>query len=439
MALAKLHIPDEEGAVCAIREADWPAPFVSGLEYGAPARGPWNIVHIGMLIPESHQVFVCAQGCLRGVVLTAAEMGASERFSTITVKENNLLDGDMEQLMIDGVDEILSKLPYRPKAVLVFTSCVHHFSGCDLNLVYRELRRKHPDVDFTDCYMTPILRKSKITPDALMRKQLYSLLHQTDQNPNAVNLIGNNVPTDGSSELITMLAEKYKVRDICSCHSYDEYQEMAESAWNISYNPAAGTAGQELEQRLGQKHLYLPLSYDYEEIKNCLQRLADALKLKIPDVKVLQSRADATLADALASVGNLPIAIDYTATPRPLGLAKLLLEHGFYVTTVYADSFIEEERPAFDWLRLHAPELKISATVHAKMCVLPKPTDGKILAIGQKAAWFSATRYFVNLVEGGGHYGFNGICRLAAEISQAAREEKDTQKLIQIKGWGCCG
>ena len=64
-----------------ISEAKFPAPFTSGLEYGAPARGTWNIVHVGMLIPQAHQIFVCAQGCLRGVVLTAAEMGASERFS----------------------------------------------------------------------------------------------------------------------------------------------------------------------------------------------------------------------------------------------------------------------------------------------------------------------------------------------------------------------
>ena len=85
-----------------IGQADYPAPFASGLEYSAPARGTWNIVHTGMLIPEAHQIFVCAQGCLRGVVLTAAEMGAQDRFSTVAVRENNVLNGDMESLIIDG-------------------------------------------------------------------------------------------------------------------------------------------------------------------------------------------------------------------------------------------------------------------------------------------------------------------------------------------------
>ena len=112
-----------------IRDASFPSPFPSGLEYASPARGTWNIVHTGMLIPEAHEIFVCAASCLRGVVLTAAELGMSHRFSTVEVKERNLLEGDMEELVIEGVSDIIEKLPKRPPAVLVYTSCVHHFAG----------------------------------------------------------------------------------------------------------------------------------------------------------------------------------------------------------------------------------------------------------------------------------------------------------------------
>ena len=45
-----------------IADANFPAPFRSGLEYSSPARGTWNIVHTGMLIPEAHEIFVCAAG-----------------------------------------------------------------------------------------------------------------------------------------------------------------------------------------------------------------------------------------------------------------------------------------------------------------------------------------------------------------------------------------
>ena len=85
--------------------------------------------------------FVCAQSCLRGVVLTAAEMNAIDRFSNIIVRENNILEGDTEDLIIQSIGEILSKLSYTPKAILLYTSCIHHFIGCDLKLVYKNLEK----------------------------------------------------------------------------------------------------------------------------------------------------------------------------------------------------------------------------------------------------------------------------------------------------------
>ena len=218
-----------------ITNANFPSPFVSGLEYATPARGTWNIVHTGMLIPEAHEIFVCAASCLRGVVLTAAEMHAEDRFSTVEIKEHNLLDGDMEDLLIDGVSDIIEKLPKRPPAVLVYTSCVHHFAGCDLEMVYRELRDRFPDIDFTDCYMNPIMRKSGMTPDQLMRSRLYMLLKEREKKESAVAIIGNDLPTREESELLQILkAAGLKIHEITSCKTYAEYQEMAESSYYIS-------------------------------------------------------------------------------------------------------------------------------------------------------------------------------------------------------------
>ena len=85
--------------------------FESGLEYNTPARGMWNIVHTGMLIPGAHQIFACAEGCLRGVILTAAEMLALDRLSWISVSEEDMFDGTLESDIIDGVCEIIERLP----------------------------------------------------------------------------------------------------------------------------------------------------------------------------------------------------------------------------------------------------------------------------------------------------------------------------------------
>ncbi len=100
----------EKDAVVSIKDASYPIPFPQGLEFNSPAHGCWNIVHTGMLIPEAHQIYVCADNCMRGVVLTAAEMHAEDRFSFVIVEEQNLLNGDLEDLTIEGTADLIRKL-----------------------------------------------------------------------------------------------------------------------------------------------------------------------------------------------------------------------------------------------------------------------------------------------------------------------------------------
>lgn len=429
---------DETGACTAIKDAAFPAPFVSGLEYAAPARGTWNIVHIGMLIPKSHQIYVCAANCLRGVVLTAEEMGASDRLSSIAVQENNVLDGDMEELIISGVSDILEKLPEKPPAVLIYTACIHHFMGCDLDLVYRELRKKYPDVAFADCYMDPIMRKSGLTPDQKMRRQLYSILEPLKINPKSINIIGNNVPTDESSELIRIIrGNGFELKDITLCKTYDQYLNMAESFVNISCLPAVIPGGEYLDEKLGQKHLHLPLCYGFDEITKNLNTLNQYLGLKVKEYSDEKLAALNALKSVKEVIGFAKIFIDYTAVPRVSGLARLLVENGFNVDRLYIDSFTNWDKTDFDWLVKNKPEIKVYATVHAKMRMLDRKCSEKSLAIGQKAAYFTGSEYFVNIVEGRGMYGFDGIIRLAQLMKQAFINPKNVRELIQIKGLGC--
>ena len=103
--------------------------FQPGLEFNSPAHGNWNIVHTGMLVPEAQQIYVCADNCMRGVVLTAAEMNAADRFSFVIVEEKDLLGGNLEDVTIEGVTDVLNRLDKKPKAVLLFTVCLSPFSG----------------------------------------------------------------------------------------------------------------------------------------------------------------------------------------------------------------------------------------------------------------------------------------------------------------------
>ena len=100
---------------------------------------------------------------------------------------------------------------------------------------------------------------------------------------------------------------------------------------------------------------------------------------------------------------------------------------------------LEEAEKDFEFLKANYPELLIYPTVHTCMRTQPRVSDVKTLAIGQKAAYFGATEYFVNIVEGGGYLGFEGILKLCRDMEKAFEAPKDTRSLIEIKGMGCCG
>ncbi|MCC8028487.1 MAG: nitrogenase component 1 [Lachnospiraceae bacterium] len=457
-----------------VAEAHFPAPFREGLEYSSLARGTWNIVHTGMLIPESHQIFVCALGCLRGVVLTAAEMNALDRYSSIQIREENVLDGGMEDLMIEGVSDIIHKLNYQPKAILLFISCQHFFLAYDQKLVFSVLRERFPEIRFTDCYMIPTLRKSGMTPDQKMRIQMYSMWEPRPFDSKKVNLIGSNLQTSPSSELVRMVEDAgYEFWDLYRCKNFEDYLCMAEAPLNLVYEPAALMAAEELKKRLGQEYLYLSFSYGFSELEENYGRLAEKLHIEKPDFTADRERAVRAIKHAGDVIGETPIAVDYTFTFRILSFARMLLENGFRVTEIYADAFLPEDRENFEWIRANYPDIAVSSTNRPAMRFLhgsrrdreadsrlskaPQETPGqsrepephtqyahepeksgqKILAIGQKAAYFAGTDYFVNAAESGGYYGFDGIAQIMELMEDAFLHAKDGRTVIQRKGYGC--
>ena len=446
-----------EGAVITIGEADFPVPFPLGLEFNSPAHGNWNIVHTGMLMPEAIQIYVCADNCMRGVVLTAAEMNAADRFSFVTVEEENLLNGNLEDVTIEGVTDVLNKLEKKPKVELLFTVCLHHFLGCDLDRVYEELGTRFPEIVFVRCFMDPIMQKHGLTPDQKLRKAMYDPLITKEPDPLTVTLVGSDFVLDESSDIKRLLRSTgHTLRELPACKTWAEYQQLGSAEIFVSCYPPAKYGAAMLTERLNRTHLYLPGSFDYEEIKEEIRNLIkelqagwsreDTSNTKCADITSEEIEAfcqrEITLCEdsinhAKSIIGGTPVVLDYLYHPRPLGLAKLLLEHGFHVTTVYLDSISPEEKPAFDWLKLHHPDLELRATIQTKMRVLPRGTEGKVLAIGQKAAWFSGSRNFVNMVQGGGLWGFDGIRGTMELMTEAFLEEKDPEDLIVRKGWGC--
>lgn len=426
-----------EPATITVGEANYPSPFSEKLQFNAPAHGVWNIVHTGMLIPDSHQIYVCAPNCMRGVVLTAAEMNAMDRFSQVIIEEKDVIAGSIEQLTVDGVCDCLNKLPSLPKVALIFTVCVHHFVGSDLDWIYGQLAARFPDVCFVRCYMDPIMRKSGPAPDVNMRKSLYDVLTAMPENPKCISVLGGDFALDEECDLKVLLRKNgYRVRELPACDTFDEYMAMAEASLFISCYPNAIYGAEALAARLKRPHLNLPMSFGFTEIRQNELKLCNALGLEPPDFGEREEKCEVALAELKKRVGDMPVHIDYTLHPRPLGLARLLLERGFNVKCVYVDVVSGEEERDFYYLKQHFPSLLLASTTDPT-CRIFHDTEPDALALGQKAAFFTGSRHFVNVVEGAGWYGYDGIIKFARAATDALDAEKDPREYISLKGLGC--
>lgn len=454
--------------------------FHKNLKYGSPARGKWTIAHSPMLIPECHEIYVCCPCCLQGVVLSAEEIPEGfGRFSMVTVTNENVLKGNLESMMIDGVTDIINGLPKRPKCVECFTSCIQHFLHIDLKVVYRTLSERFPDIDFIDGYMVPTLQR-RFTPDTLGRRQLVRAV-KPQPKKKAVNLAVNYYPTDPESELLTILrAGGYEVHDFAACPTYDEYQAMGSSVANLYFTENSEPAVLDMEKRLGQKPVPALYTWDPDEIGETYEKIADALGIGLNDERLQQTlcdgreKAERSYIELKEAIGDMPVAIDATATPRPFNLARVLLDHGIKVYVVYADVVADSDRRDYDDLASRYPEMLLRSMENYKMRLFPRDDDekiGPVLAIGQKAAYFTGAERFVNMEENGGEfritpdgaavvgceeaadnfrhpdpelhevelYGFEGIVKLVLMMKYAASHPADVSRVIQVKAWGCRG
>ena len=417
-------------------------PFPQGLEYCAPARGHWTIAHTPMLIPGSYMIYLCASACMRGVVLSVLEYEGMDRFSMIILKDEDIYEGNLEQVMIDGICEIIDGLKEHPPIVMPFTSCIHHFLACDTTYIYEVLRSRYPDIDFVECFMIPTIRKGHITPEELMQVNLYDALEEGLEKDRSVNLIGCNYPTDPADDYCRMLlAAGYRLRNLPAMETYQEYKDMARSAANLYTAPVARFSARKLEKRLNQQDLYLPSVCTFSEIRQALTDLADTLQIPLPDLDAMQAEAEAAAAKARKLLGDTPIALDHEVIPRFCSMARMLTELGFHVTDLYSDYVLPEEQEDLDWLKEHVPELVFHAT-SGYACRMeenikrPEP-ERKILAIGQKAAYFTGTAHFVNMLEYNGLWGFHGIVRLMELMMEAYEQESNVPEIISVKAWGC--
>ncbi|RCX19323.1 nitrogenase component 1 type oxidoreductase [Anaerobacterium chartisolvens] len=411
--------------------------FSSSLQYVTPAHGGWGVVRVGMLAPESYQLFVCPFACGRHGALGAIKHGLKDRISYFYIDQSDIISG-YDDLILEGVDELLGQLDKRPRVLFVFVSCLDDLIGTDCDAVEQELGRRNPDIQFRLAHMNPITMGSDEPPQVGIQKRIYSLLAKQPRQDNGINTIGNLVAVADGCELHKMLKLEggQVLRHISEYSGFDEWQDMARSSGNIVLMPSGVRAARDMQERCGIPYIFLPVSYDLEVIAGQYLSIHEFINSRVCAAYDFSSDiagAQAAIESALKRIGDFPIFIDDSAVICPFGLAKALNKYGFCVRRVFVQEVIPADREAFEWVRANMPDTEVIQPQHYDTVNFDRRFE-KSLAIGFNAAYISGSRHIVNAVADEGMFGYYGVKELMHMMEAAMDTAADLCALIEDYG-----
>lgn len=424
------------------------------LEFNMPVHEGWNIAHIAMQVPEGHQIYVCPENCLRGVVMTAYEMGAAGRFSCVSVSERDLIVDNLETVTIDGASDVVEEMHAGgefPPVIFLFTVCSHRILSCDFDYVFKTLREKYPDIIWVHAYMDCIAQKEGLYPDMKLRKAMYEFIPKTHSDEKIVNLLGSEViATKENNDIVAYYeSQGIKVRQLSDIHTFDEYMQLGNACMNICMYKSGDYGVEAFSERLGiPYHLMLPFFEDLdlpeiEKSKNITEKNNGGL----PTFSEVKEK----YREFQKQIENTPVVIDSMAIVCPYSLAEFMLDQGFNVTYVISDGAPAYEKEIAESLDKTHPELQTILPADPRLREenyrenligdFSKDGSEKILAIGPMAAWVFNTPYFVNQIENDGAYGKLGMLSLLEKMKDAIANPKPIEKTVLQKGIGssrCC-
>lgn len=409
--------------------------FEKTLFYSSPAHGGWGVLKIAQLIPESYQLFVSPAACGRHGALAACIDGRKSRVSYLYLKEENIVSGDYEKILMQAVDQILDYLKKRnrtPKVLSIFVSCIDDLLGTDHEALLDELAERHPGLRFVFCHMNPTSTDTGVPPLVNIQNKNYSLLDKATEQDDGVNLLGTLEPIKANSELYTLLGQMgvTAVRHIMDYDSFARYQQMAKSKCNLVVAPSARYSAANMQKKHGMPYVEVFTSFSPEKIRENYGRIAEALHTKCPALDGYYEESQKKLADAAKKLGNMPVIIDGEAILKPFELARVLLEKGIRVARIYEQQLLPCDKEDFEWVRQNHPEVELMQPQNPKASLSRQyAEDG--LAIGYSAAYLSGVSHVVDITMQHGLYGYQGLNELLDMMCTAAENESDLKGLLE--------
>jgi hypothetical protein len=427
------------------------------LHFCSPAHGGWGVIRVALLVPESYLLFVCPAACGRHGAIAAIEQGYRNRIGYLCITDNEIVLGGYEAEIERGVREVMEKADPRPKALMIFTSCIDDLLGTDHTAAIARMEAEHC-IPIRHARMNPISLGGKLPPGIRIQKTMYELLPLPDEAPSPADagpgqrsrgiiMLGAYRPPGPESELGLFLRglgfgpPEHPGR----CRSFDSFKALAKSSGALLLRPEGKAAGEYLNEKLGIPFLPAFMSFHREGILEAYRRIAaflqslDRKRSSPRDVEAWFRPAMEELEElgreARSVLGDARVAVDFTATAAPFSLALALVRAGINVNRIYTPQLPGYEKPCFEELARMRGDIIVANPSHARKYGKRPEAPLSDIAIGFEAGYATVAPITASLAFDEGIYGFEGFAAVLKMIIQCAEKGAENLK-TQVKDYG---
>jgi hypothetical protein len=412
----------------------------STLHYCSPAHGGWGVVRVAMLVPESQLLFVCPPACGRHGAIAAIEQGCKKRISYLCLSDNEIILGGYEKEIENGVRNLMKWISPRPKALMLFMSCIDDLLGTDHDAAIRRMEAEH-GLPVRLARMNPISLDNKMPPGIRVQKTMYEFLEEPEKKDGGIIILGAYRPPRPDSELAEILGffGFGPIRHPEYCASFESFRRMSDSAAALLLRPEGTAAAEHLHSRLGIPVCESFITFDKDAVMERYHSLFDFLESIAPPRKngrgeargkaetfaaSARKKAEEQEDDARRVLGGAGIVLDSTATAAPFSLALALVKAGLNVRRIYANRLPEFERPCLNELARLKPDIIVANPNHARKYGPRPPEPLADIAVGFEAAYASNAPFTAPLAFDEQLFGFEGYAAVLGMLIQAVQNGK---------------
>ncbi|MDR3160941.1 MAG: nitrogenase component 1 [Spirochaetaceae bacterium] len=426
----------------------------AGLHYCSPAHGGWGVVRVALLVPESYLLFVCPSACGRHGAIAAIEQGYRHRIGYLCINDNEIVLGGYEAEIERAVREVMVRVKPRPKAMMIFMSCIDDLLGTD-HAAALERMEAEQGIPIKIARMNPISMDSKLPPGIRVQKSIYEFLEPPAVKDRGVLVLGAYRPPSQTSELARLLADCGfgPIRHPEYCAGFEAYQALSRSAAALILRPEGKAAAEDLRSRLGIPFLPAFMAFDRETVMEGYRRIiaflrgsggasladsaAPAADTPAPEAYFRSSleRMEDAAERARSLLGDARVAVDSTVTIAPFNLALALVKGGINVNRIYTSQLPAFEKPSLEELARLKGDIVAANPNHVRKYGPPSDRALADIAVGFEAGYATSAPVTVPLAFDEQRYGFEGYTMILEALIRFSGEGKSDLRR-QVKDYG---